>query len=219
MTPSSGRNVSQFPEGDAMKVLPNMLDSQLVFDEIGHCYYLNGTPVPSVTGVLGGAGVIDYGFLGARRELYLARGQAVHLAARYDDDGDLAASSLPPEIVEYLEAWRAFKRAYCFRPMLIEHRVSNPQYGYAGTLDRAGSIRDGTEILVDIKTGVAPAWTAVQLAAYAACLPHPRTRRRRCVELHRDGTYRVIPYETSDYQRDFDTFARALETFRAKEEK
>ena len=202
-----------------MKILPAPLDSKLVFDENRHRYYLNGALVPNVTAVLEGAGLIDYGFLGARCQLYLARGQAVHRATADDDHGILAEDSMPPEIVEYLEAWRAFKRTYCFRPMLIEHRVSNPRYGYAGTLDRVGSIRDGTEILLDIKTGVAPAWTAVQVAAYAACLPHPRTRRRRCVELHRDGTYRVIPYETSDYQRDFDTFARALETFRAKEEK
>jgi hypothetical protein len=199
-----------------MKVLPDPTDSQLAFDESRHLYYLNGAPVPSVTAVLEDAGLIDYGFLGARRELYLARGQAVHLATADDDHGSLAEDSVPPEIAEYLEAWRAFKRTYCFRPMLIEHRVSNPLYVYAGTLDRVGSIRDGTEILVDIKTGVAPAWTAVQLAAYAACLPHPRTRRRRCVELHRNGTYKVIPYETSHYQRDLDTFARALETFRAK---
>ena len=77
-------------------------------------------------------------------------------------------------------------------------------------------MRDGTEIILDIKTGEAPAAVAVQLAAYAACLPHPRARRRRCVELHADGGYRVIAYETRDYQRDFDTFLTALETFKPR---
>jgi hypothetical protein len=38
------------------------------------------------------------------------------------------------------------------------------------------------------------------------------------VELHGDDSYRVIPYQTSGYQRDFNRFAAALEIFRAREE-
>jgi hypothetical protein len=79
-------------------------------------------------------------------------------------------------------------------------------------------VRDGSEFLVDIKTGVAPAAVAIQLAAYSGCLPSRRSRLRRCVELHQNGTYKVIPYQTSDYQRDFSEFLAALETFRNKEE-
>ena len=104
-------------------------------------------------------------------------------------------------------------------PQLIEHRVFNEAYRYAGCLDRVGSVPDGSEFLVDIKTGQVPAAVAVQLAAYAACLPHPRAFRRCCVELDADGGYRVIGFETRDYQRDFDTFLTALEEFRTKEEK
>jgi hypothetical protein len=184
-----------------------------------HRYYLAGQPLPSVTQVLEGAGLIDYSFLGERRDEYLERGRAVHLATRDDDEGHLADSSVPPEILAYVEGWRAFRRDYGFVPRLIEHRVSNEQYAYAGTFDRAGRIRDGTAILLDIKSGAAPAAVRYQLAAYAACLPHPRSRRRRCVELHQNGSYRVIPFETRHYQRDFDAFIAALEEFRRREEK
>jgi hypothetical protein len=192
---------------------------QLVFDAAAHRYYLAGVCLPGVTAVLESAGLIDYRFLGDRREQYLERGRAVHIATHYDDNHDLAEESLSAEILPYLEAWRSFRQDYGFVPQLIEHRVCNPQYGYAGTLDRVGSIRDGTGIILDIKTGHAPDAVRYQLAAYNACLPHPRTRQRRCVELHQDGTYKVIPYETSDYQRDFNEFLAALEIYRAKEEK
>ena len=194
-----------------------LLDSPLMFDETAHRYYLNGAPVPSVTRVLEYAGLVNYGFLGERRNEYLERGRIVHLATRHDDEGILAESSVPLEFRSYLRAWRAFRCDYTFVPSLIEHRVFHAEHRYAGTLDRTGRISDGTEIILDIKSGVAPAAVRCQLAAYAACLPHPRTRRRRCVELHQDGTYKVIPHETSDYQRDLDTFLQALETYKAKE--
>jgi hypothetical protein len=192
---------------------------QLVFDQIAHRYTLEGVWLPNVTRVLEGAGLIDYGFLGERRELYLTRGHAVHLSTRYDDEGDLAEGSVSDEICSYLQAWRAFRRDYGFVPRLIEHRVYNPQFNYAGTLDRVGSVRDGSEFLVDIKSGTVPDATPIQLAAYSGCLRHPRARLRRCVELHANATYKVIPYQMSDYQRDFHEFVTALETFRAKEQK
>jgi hypothetical protein len=195
------------------------LDPQLTFDEPTHRYHLGNVTLPSVTTVLAAAGLLDYSFLGDRREIYLERGRAVHAATQRDDDHDLAEESLHADILGYVEAWRAFRRDYGFVPHLIEHRVFNRQYAYAGTLDRVGSIRGGAEIIVDIKSGTAPSAVRYQLAAYAGCLEHPRTRLRRCVELHQDGAYKVIPFETSDYQRDFDTFFRALETFRAGEEK
>jgi hypothetical protein len=196
------------------------LKPQLTFEESLHRYYRDGVWLPSVTAVLQSAGLIDYDFLSAEdRPRAMERGRDVHRAAQQHDEGSLAEETVPDEIRAYLRGWRAFRQDYGFQPTLVEHRVYNLRHGYAGCIDRTGRTRDGSEIIVDVKTGVAPAWTSVQLAAYADCLPHPRTHLRRAVELHRNGTYKVIPYETSDYQRDLDTFARALETFRAKEEK
>lgn len=195
-----------------------LLDPQLTFDESAHRYCLNGVVLPSVTTVLAVAGLLDYGFLGERREEYLERGRAVHLATQRDDEGGMAEESFNAEIAGYLEAWRGFKRDYGFAPRLIERRVFHPQLQYAGTLDRLGPVRDGSEWLLDIKTGAAPAAAALQLAAYNACLPHPRARLRRCVEVHGDGSYRVISYQTRDYARDFAAFAAALELFKTRKE-
>jgi hypothetical protein len=196
-----------------------LLDSQLTFVETGHRYFLAGQPLPSVTQVLTSAKLLDYDFLGDRREVYLARGKAVHAATHRDDDHDLDEDSVPPEIRGYLLAWRKFRRDYGFVPQWIEYRVYNEQYQYAGTLDRVGNVRDGSEFIVDLKTGVAPPAVRYQLAAYSACLPHPRMRQRRCVELHHDGTYRVLRFKTSDYLHDFAVFAAALEEFKNKEER
>jgi hypothetical protein len=188
----------------------------LSFNEAEHAYYLDGAPLPHVTAVLEAAGLINYAFLGDRREVYLARGKAVHELTQRDDEGNLTEADVPSPVRGYLGAWRAFKRDYAFIPRLIEHRVFHEQYRYAGCLDRTGHVRDGTEWLLDLKTGDAPEATRYQLAAYAACLPHPRTRLRRCVELHEDASYRVIAYSSGDYQRDFDVFVRALQTFRGE---
>jgi hypothetical protein len=191
---------------------------QSPFDAATHRYCLDGVPMPSVTRILEHAGLVDYTFLGERRKEYLERGRAVHLATQCYDEGNLAEASMPLELRGFLDAWRLFRNDYAFQPILIEHKVFHAEHQYAGTLDRTGHIRGGTEILLDIKSGLVPPAVRYQLAAYAACLPHPRTRLRRCVELHEDGSYRVIGFETSDYQRDFHEFLGALEKFRAREE-
>ena len=191
--------------------------ADLLFDETAHLYMLAGKFVPGVTLVLERTGLIDYSFLGARRSYYLERGRKVHAATHADDEGNLDENGETPEIMGYVNGWRKFRRDYEFRPNRIEQRVCHRLHGYAGTLDRTGPVRDGSEIILDIKSGIAPHAVRYQLAAYAACLPHPRTRRRRCVELHADGTYRVIPFETASYQQDFDTFRFALQLFKRME--
>lgn len=187
--------------------------AELIFDEANHLYMYGGKLVPGVTRVLESTGMIDYSFLGAKRPYYLERGRLVHQATHADDEGTLDQSQTPDHIMGYVEGWRAFRRDYGFVPNRIEQRVFQRRHGYAGTLDRTGLVRDGSEIILDIKSGIAPSAVRFQLAAYAGCLPHPRTRRRRCVEVHVNGTYRVIPFDTASYQRDFDTFRLALQLY------
>lgn len=191
--------------------------ADLLFDEAAHLYRLAGELVPGVTRVLEVTGMIDYTFLGAKRSYYLERGRKVHKATHADDEGALDERAEDEEIMGYVSGWRKFRSDYGFVPNRIEQRVAHRRLGYAGTLDRTGFVRDRSEIILDIKSGVAPSAVRYQLAAYAACLPHPRTRRRRCVEVHADGTYRVIGFDTADYQRDFDTFRLALKLFQRME--
>jgi len=190
--------------------------ADLLFDDANHRYKLAGVLVPGVTSVLESAGLIDYRFLGARREEYLRRGRDVHAATHADDLDSLDESTVQPEYMGYVQAWRAFRRDYGFTADRLEHRVCNRQYGFAGTLDRTGAVRDGSHIILDIKSGVAPRAVRFQLAAYASCLLHPRSRRRRCVEVHADGSYRVIGYETREYEHDFNVFLCALKLWKEK---
>ena len=198
-------------------ITPEEQLADVLFDEANHLYWLGDKLVPGVTRVLEVTGMIDYRFLGAQRGYYLERGRKVHQATHEDDEGRLDEQAetafLAGGIMGYVLGWRSFRRDYGFAPNRIEQRVFSRRHGYAGTLDRTGTVRDGSEIILDIKSGIAPPAVRYQLAAYAACLPHPRTRRRRCVEVHGDGTYRVIPFETADYRRDFETFRMALQLF------
>jgi hypothetical protein len=188
------------------------------FDEASHRYHLDGKPLPSVTTVLADAGLLKYDFLDEHlRETCLERGRQVHMLTQLDDEGRLDEDNIGEENLDYLLAWRKFKKDFEFTPRLIEHKVFHPMLKYAGCLDRVGRARDGRELLIDIKTGVAPHAARYQTAAYAACLPHPRTYARRVVELRPDLSYRVIAFNASDYWTDFTVFTGALRAFKAKE--
>jgi hypothetical protein len=191
----------------------------LLFDETNHRYFAGGIELPSVTRILRYGGLLDYDFLSAaHRKECLERGRAVHVATQQNDEGRLDEENLDAEVLGYLQGWRAFRRDYGFKPLLVEHRVCNLRRSYAGCLDRVGLTRDGCEWVLDIKTGAAPDATRYQLSAYAACMKSPRSLLRRAVELHQDGSYRVIAFETSDYLRDLKTFLTALYLFKTRED-
>lgn len=192
---------------------------ELQFDPILHVYSLNGQRLPSVTQIMEDVGIIDYSSIpGETRERALERGRLVHEATALDDEDDLDEESLPESLAPYLQAWRKFRAATSFTPRLIEHR-SHHQYGFAGTLDREGDITwEGKRIpcLLDIKTGIAQLWVRWQLAAYAAFFPDSATKRRLCVELRRDASFRLHWFAPADYFTDFNTFCAFLTTMRCK---
>jgi hypothetical protein len=146
----------------------------------------------------------------------LDRGQRVHTATQYDDEGALDEDTVAPDIAPYLAAWRNFRRNTGFLPSLIEHRGFNPAYRFAGTLDRTGTFNGSSTVLLDIKTNQAEWWVRVQLAAYASFFENPRTYRRLCVELHADETYRICEFASRTWLDDFNIFLAALGVFNAK---
>lgn len=165
------------------------------FDETRHIYTLDGRVLPSVTGILEAAGLIDYSFIPpATRNMALARGSAVHLATAIDDEGDLDFEALDPALVPYVEGWRKFRRDTGFTPDQIEHRGFHRTHLYAGTKDRRGTFPDkSSKYDLDIKCGKAQPWVWIQLAAYQAMEADPRTKLPFCVELPGDGTWREYP--------------------------
>ena len=192
-----------------------MTAAGILLDGSTHTYFVDGEMKPGVTRVLEDVGIIDYSQIpDGVRVRALERGRHVHQVCQYHDEGDLG--TVPAGLQCYLDAWRRFRDDYVFVPRLIEHRGYHALYGYAGTLDREGVIKDGSDVLLDIKTSVAPWWAAIQTAAYAAFMEQPAKRRRMAVALLADGNYKVHSYRCADYARDMNDFHAALNTYRCK---
>lgn len=171
------------------------------FDPEHHVYRVDGKVLPSVTQII--APLYDFSMVREELlELARERGSAVHIACELDDQGDLDEASVDPRIRPYLEGWRRFRYDNEFEVESIEERLQHPIHGYAGTLDRVGILK-GKRILLDIKTTSAlhPA-VGVQLAGYldARTLANPvqLITRRYAIQLRRDGTYRLQPYDRPD---------------------
>jgi hypothetical protein len=187
---------------------------QLRFEPEPHTYHLGDVELPSVTTVLKAAGLIDYSMIpAAALEAAAARGTAVHRTLEFFDREELDEGSVPPELAGYLAAYKKFLAESGYVVGHIEHRMWHPLYRYAGTLDRTGLIGEDLVIL-DFKSGMVLPGHALQLAAYANCLPEPRRFRRVALQLERDGSYRAIEYPKRDFQRDAEVFLSALACFR-----
>lgn len=165
------------------------------FDETRHIYTLDGRVLPSVTGILEAAGLIDYSFIPpATRNMALARGSAVHLATAIDDVGDLDYDALDPILPPFCDGWRVFRSDTGFVPDLIEQRSYHPRHLYAGTRDRRGRFARSKFLhTLDIKCGKAEWWVWIQIAAYMAFDENPRATLPYVVELPGNGTWREYP--------------------------
>lgn len=165
----------------------------LTFDEPSHTYHYEGRVVPSVTQVLGKLhdfSMVPKDVLAAACE----RGTIVHKLCEYHDQGDLDPESIG-DYWPYLDAWIAFRQDYGAEWEAIEERHYSDRYGYAGTLDRRGTLRKlGGRWIVDAKTGASlHRVCGMQLAAYRQQVAekHPAwlLARRATVQLRPDGTY------------------------------
>jgi hypothetical protein len=180
----------------------------ITLDE-NHVYRDGDKTIPGVTDTLKAAGLIDTRWFD---DYSRERGSLVHAATALFDRGELDEDSLDPVLRPYLDGWTRFLGETGFQPDRIEQIVFNPLHRYAGTLDRTGRM-GGKGWLLDIKSGAAQAWTALQTAAYAACLPG--TWKRGSVELPGDGTYRLTEYKD---RTDFAVFCGALNVAKWKQQ-
>lgn len=183
--------------------------SEINFDAERHVYTdSQGREVPSVTGIISAGGLIDTKWSTA---WHMERGTAVHRAVELFEQGDLDEGSLDPVIVPYLDAWHRFRAETGYVSNALEQRIYNPVYRYAGTLDQIGIMQDRT-CLVDLKTGTCQRWWALQTAAYNAVA---KCRDRYSLELHGDGTYRLIQHTK---KTDFQAFLACLTVYNLQQE-
>lgn len=166
-----------------------MTTAALQFVEAEHRYFLDDQELPSVTTVLKAAGLVDDRFY---TEEARTRGSYVHLACQLLDEGDLDRATLDPIVAPYVAAYEQFLAVARPQWTHIEHRVCDAVYGYAGTLDRAGTL-NGELMLVDIKSGSVPPFVGPQTAAYRRCLSEPYRYRRAALHLRDDGSFSLEP--------------------------
>lgn len=181
-------------------------------DPITHRYWMGPRELLAVTRILHDAGLVDATwFTNESRD----RGRQVHAQIEALDRGDdriaIGGRERPADLAGPLEAYRRFLSD--LRPVwhAIEAPVADLRLGYAGTLDRAGTLQ-GESVVVDVKTGSIPAWAPLQLVAYARlAVEGPAMRRRRLiVQLLPTGQYRLREYPLVNFGRDERIFLSAL---------
>jgi hypothetical protein len=163
---------------------------KLEFDSDNHQFKIDGRPIPSVTQIIKGAGLIDDRWFD---DYYSERGSAVHLTCQLFDEGDLDEANLDPVLSGYLSGWKKFRSDTGFTPDEIEKQVYNLELQYAGMLDRFGVLA-GVPTIIDIKSGAVPWWVGIQLAGYAGTFPAGKKLRRMAVKISQDGTYKVVEF-------------------------
>lgn len=169
----------------------------LEFDAERHEYRIDGKIVPSVTEICSLLTAADLNRLppGLLRSA-ASRGTIVHELTELIDYGTAPEDlDMFPEIVGYITAYQRFLRDFSPTWTHIEYRLGSVDLGFAGTLDRKGSI-DGKPCIVDIKTPVSASrstkisWVA-QLSGYRALCGNA-TLERYILQLKPSGKYSLL---------------------------
>jgi len=162
---------------------------ELILQEEGHVYTLNGKRLISVTQALS--------ILDDRWKVdpwYLERGRLVHLATQYYDRDELDENTIDPQIKDYFDAYISFRKDTGFNPQLIEHRLYHKGYVFAGTIDRIGLLNANLS-LIDLKSGAPARVDELQGVAYWELCRANDIPIKKVFDLylHADGTYKLEP--------------------------
>lgn len=150
------------------------------------------------------------------------RGTLVHEYTESIDYGiPLEEIEIEPELAGYVQAWLRFKRDWLFTPLHIEKPLYDAEAGYAGRIDRIGTV-NGNLGIVDVKTTtsfdrLAKIALACQLYGYGClCIGNlmPHIDFLYGVQLKKDGTYTVHDADKIQEKYKFDAaqaFSNALQ--------
>jgi hypothetical protein len=186
----------------------------LEFDPILHRYYCDAIELASVTTILKLAGVTS----GFGSDADMERGRNVHKICELDDQGGVDLRKVSKELRGYLHGWRSYKAISGWQSSHVEHRVWSPEWGYAGTIDRIGTRRNGKHpVILDIKSSKqagSPADSVrYQTAAYGHAFAPGKIFERIAVAVRPDGTFGLSVWDVDTYKRDvslFIGFARSV---------
>jgi hypothetical protein len=161
----------------------------ITFDPDTHTYTIDGQQVPSVTGILADIGFIDsQWFTDYARE----RGKLVHRIIHWHITGELDEDTIDPVLRGYFNAWLAFEKDTGFVSTATEEPLGSEIYRFAGTPDYVGTM-NGSEVLIDAKTGAAYPATQLQTAAYEILLN--RKVKRFSLHLTDSGKYKLVEHK------------------------
>lgn len=205
-------------------MIHNLITPGLTFDHASHRYALDDHPLPGVTEIIKAANLVDYSH---SDQLAIERGNAVHAACHYLEEGDLDRSSLDPRIVGYVSAYERFTRECVAGSLISEALLAHKTLRYAGTLDRICWLHDGGMVIPDWKTGGENPAFEIQLAAYRMLIednigalglrPCEIPSKWMIVRLHDDGRYSVQGQKLSP-ARARNLFIAALSTYSFRRE-
>lgn len=187
------------------------MDMTINFDEEKHIYTVDGVQVPSVTDICAPITSDHYGSISAAvLEMASRRGTAVHEATQLIDLGAMPEDD--PEIDPYVNAYLDFLLDYKPHWEYVEHigYCDRLDYGYCGTVDRAGKVGNEYWVL-DIKTTASPTKenyiaTCCQTEAYAILLRKDGICKRKILYLRKDGTYRLVDCEEKEDELMLDPY-------------
>lgn len=168
--------------------------NELQFDAPSHTYTYGSKRLPSVTEICKFAYPDAYGEIPeAMKAFYFSRGTAVHKLCEDVEMGIDGQFTYDKVAEEYRAGHAKWLRDTGFKalPGGIEMRVKNLDLGYAGCVDRLGTV--GQRVwLVDLKTSsVRDQPTALQLALYLLAIPGYKFGEveRYGVAIKKNGTY------------------------------
>jgi hypothetical protein len=181
------------------------IEASITFHEDDHTYWYGLERIPSVSEIM--RPITDPYLLGIPEHILEHKrqiGVAVHKACELWDAGLLDEVAWAEQLQEcgdtsplgYLEAWKAFSHAERPDWVASERVVFSEEHRYAGTLDRAGAMRDAPVVL-DIKTTAQKQpHHGIQLRLYD--LAYSDGARLFALRLAKDGSYVLDEYNAAD---------------------
>lgn len=129
---------------------------EILFDPEPHTYTYRGKLVDSVTQTIQLSGLgDDFSHVPEDRMTYARRrGNMVHAACHYYDDGDLDLETVDPKIRGYVDAYIKFRTEKPIKVIAVEKKMVTLDFGpyaLAGTPDLVCWM-DGRRVVVDRKT-------------------------------------------------------------------
>jgi len=183
---------------------------KIEFNPGGHQYKIDGKSTPSVSQIIGA----DYSHI-SDDILNHARaiGNAVHKACELWDNQTINPDTISPIIAPYLSAWKQFKEQTGLQILESETPIASKKWGFAGTPDRIGKIKDMI-VVVDIKSGILTPYAGLQTAGYKIAweeINGKKIKKRLIVQLTAEGKYKMTPFEDKMDEGVFISFVQVYQ--------